>query len=310
MSTYLGIDTSNYTTSFAVCGDEDYSVRKILEVPEGARGVRQSDGVFLHLKNAPALFKELCENVDVSKISAVGVSVRPRNVEGSYMPVFVPGTTFAELVSKTLNVPLYTFSHQDGHIMAGIESSGSNDLLNGEFYSVHLSGGTCEILKTNYTNHQFQCKICGGTLDISAGQLIDRTGVAAGMQFPCGREITGYAMLCDEKPYPLSVSVKDGYINFSGAEAQVKRIVGGDYDKYRLSRSVLDCIGESLVKALSAVRADNVLMVGGVSASEYLKKYMTENSKNIKFIFASPEFATDNAWGIAKLVQRRSEYGT
>ncbi len=310
MSSYLGVDTSNYTTSFAVCGDADYSVRKILDVPEGARGVRQSDGVFMHLKNAPALFKELCENTDISKIKAVGVSTRPRSVEGSYMPVFVAGKSFAEMIADTLDVPVYTFSHQDGHIMAGIESTQRYDLLKSEFYSVHLSGGTCEILKTRYENNQFNCEICGGTLDISAGQLIDRAGVAMGMKFPCGREITHNALLCDEKPYPLSVSVKDGYINFSGSETQVMKLTAGEYDKQQLCCAVLNCIGESLLKALSSIGAKNVLMVGGVSASEYLKNFLTVKSKNTEFIFAKPEFSTDNAWGIAKLAQRRSEYGT
>lgn len=310
MSSYLGVDTSNYTTSFAVCGDIDCSVRKILDVPEGARGIRQSDGVFMHMTNAPALFKQLCENADVAKIKAVGVSTRPRSVEGSYMPVFLAGKTFAEIIGNTLNVPVYMFSHQDGHIMAGIESAGRHDLLNNEFYAVHLSGGTCEILKTRYENNQFNCEICGGTLDISAGQLIDRAGVAMGMKFPCGREITENALLCSEAPYHLSVSSKNGNINFSGSETQVMKLTDGEYDRKKLSRAVLDCVGESLLKALSAVGARNVLMVGGVSASAYLKKYLTENSKNTEFIFAAPEFSTDNAWGIAKLVQRRSEYGT
>ena len=83
MSLFLGIDTSNYTTSAAVCGDENISVRKIIDVKEGERGIRQSDGVFVHLKELPRLYESI--GADLTKTAAVGVSTRPRSVEGSYM---------------------------------------------------------------------------------------------------------------------------------------------------------------------------------------------------------------------------------
>lgn len=310
MSIYLGIDTSNYTTSFAVCGDKDYSVRRLLDVPFGARGIRQSDGVFMHTKNAPELYRKLSECVPLGEIKAVGVSTRPRSVEGSYMPVFVSGSTYASLIADTLGVPLYTFSHQDGHIMAGIASSEHDELLSEEFHCVHLSGGTCEILKTRYEDCSFICDIEGGTLDISAGQLIDRVGVALGMKFPCGRELTQNAIEFDGDIYKLSVSVRDGYINFSGAEAQSMRLIRDNPDKKRLSASVLNCIGKSLVTAFENIGAKKILMVGGVAASDYLKKYLLNNCTAAELIFAKPEFSTDNAWGIAKLTERRSIYGT
>ena len=51
---FLGIDTSNYTTSFAI-SDYDGNIIKnykmLLPVKEGERGLRQSDAVFAHIKN-------------------------------------------------------------------------------------------------------------------------------------------------------------------------------------------------------------------------------------------------------------------
>ena len=148
---YLGIDTSNYTTSVAAVADgKIYNYRQILDVKQGERGIRQSDGVFQHMKLLPVLYRKLSEQIDVSQVGAVGVSVRPRNVKGSYMPVFLAGYGYARVIADTLGVPLIEFSHQDGHIMAGVFSSGVEELLNGEFISVHLSGGTTEILKSRY----------------------------------------------------------------------------------------------------------------------------------------------------------------
>ncbi|MBQ3471427.1 MAG: DNA-binding protein, partial [Clostridia bacterium] len=146
MST-LGFDTSNYTTSVAFTdGRTDKSVRQILSVKEGERGIRQSDGVFQHMKLLPELFEKL--NADMKDVTAIGVSTRPRTVEGSYMPVFLAGHGYARVAAKTLGVPLYEFSHQDGHIMAGIYSCGAFELLTKPFLSVHLSGGTTEMLRS------------------------------------------------------------------------------------------------------------------------------------------------------------------
>ena len=80
---YIGFDTSNYTTSIATYdGKIVRQAKQVLTVKQGERGLRQSDAVFQHTVNMPRLCKEL--EFDVPK--AVGVSTRPRNVDGSYMP--------------------------------------------------------------------------------------------------------------------------------------------------------------------------------------------------------------------------------
>ncbi|MDO4618481.1 MAG: DNA-binding protein [Clostridia bacterium] len=301
MSIYLGVDTSNYTTSFALSGDLDRNQRKILPVPEGQRGIRQSDGVFWHIKQAPELFSGLMSETDKNEIKAVGVSTRPRSVDGSYMPVFLAGETFAEIISATLGVPLYKFSHQDGHLMSAILSAGREDLLEREFFSVHLSGGTFEILKSRYKKSGFVSEIVGGTLDISAGQLLDRAGVKMGYSFPAGKMISELAKNHDIKTPKLSVSEKDGFINLSGAETQAMKLIETD-TKENIAYALIEVIGKSLIKALNSVGATEVLMAGGVISSDILRKYLKEFG-DISFSFATPEMSSDNAWGIAKLTE-------
>ena len=148
----LGIDTSNYTTSVAVMTDEGEllaNIKRPLLVAEGERGLRQSDAVFSHIKNIPSAMGEARAFIDNNKIVAVGVSERPRNQDGSYMPCFLSGVAVAEAISAALCVPLYKFSHPCGHIMAAVYSSGKTELLDKSFGAFHVSGGTTELLKIN-----------------------------------------------------------------------------------------------------------------------------------------------------------------
>ena len=300
MSIYLGIDTSNYTTSVAVVGDVFINERKIIDIKEGMRGLRQSDGVFVHLKELPQLFEKL--SIDMKSVSAVGVSTRPRNVEGSYMPVFLAGESFAKVIAKSLGVPLFEYSHQDGHIMAGILSQNAEELLEEPFLAVHLSGGTTEILECEYKENHFDAKIVGGTKDISAGQLIDRLGVALGMKFPCGKELDKLSLSYKDEPLKLKTSVKDGYINFSGIETKLIQLIEKE-DRGLLAKTALSCIGKSLTDAINSLKPKKVLFVGGVASNTILREYF-EKEIDAKVYFASRELSCDNAVGIAELSRR------
>lgn len=305
---FLGVDTSNYTTSVCAyeCG-EITSCRRILDVQVGERGLRQSDGVFQHMKNLPELYEELCAKVDASRIAAVGVSTRPRSVDGSYMPVFLAGEGYARVVARTLSVPLYRFSHQDGHIMAGIESCGAYELLDNDFISVHLSGGTTEILRSAYTGSGFQNEIIGGTKDISAGQFIDRVGVALKMRFPAGVHMEKLADTTSDRR-SLPVKTDGAWMNLSGVETKATRMAAELEEKNEraaLARGVLFEIRKALTKTIgAAIRQTglkNVLIAGGVASNQIIREGL--QSLPYKVYFASKEFSTDNAMGVAKLAE-------
>ncbi len=300
MSIFLGIDTSNYTTSVAAVGDETANLRRIIDIKEGMRGIRQSDGVFVHLKELPELLEKL--RIDFSKVKAVGVSTKPRNQEGSYMPVFLAGYGFARAIAKAINVPLFEYSHQDGHIMAGILSGGFEKLMSEPFTAVHLSGGTTEILSCEYKNGSFNAEVVGGTKDISAGQLIDRLGVKLGMKFPCGKELDLLSKSCSEKPVKLKISTDSGYMNLSGMETKLLSMTESE-NPALLAKSALFFIGRSVGEAVNYTKPKKVLFVGGVASNSFLREYFKENI-NAETFFASPELSCDNAVGIAELCRR------
>lgn len=303
----LGIDTSNYTTSCAVYDGANYEMnRKILDVKEGSRGIRQSDGVFIHNKELPCMLEEMLPRIK-GNISAVGVSTRPRSVEGSYMPVFTVGHGYARAVAAAMKVKLYEFSHQDGHIMAGIYSAQCFELLESPFISVHLSGGTTEILCSEYNGYNFTNEIIGGTLDISAGQLIDRTGVAMGLKFPCGKALEALALTTDVTD-KLPFSVKGAYMNLSGVETKLLRQINGADAK--TARTVLCYVRDVLIKtitnAVEETGIKKVLIAGGVASNSIIRDGITRNIKADVY-FASKELSTDNAAGIAILAEMAAE---
>ncbi|NLJ79198.1 MAG: peptidase M22, partial [Tissierellia bacterium] len=120
---YIGIDTSAYTTSLAIIDDRDTIIADLrigLTVGEGKRGLRQQEAIFQHMKNLPILVENMVEEVDVSEIEVVSCSSRPRTIKGSYMPVFMVGSGQALVLSKILGCKYEEFSHQEGHIGAGM----------------------------------------------------------------------------------------------------------------------------------------------------------------------------------------------
>lgn len=296
----LGIDTSNYTTSAATFDGGSFLMsRKIIDVKHGERGIRQSDGVFIHNRELPGFIEKRIAEAG-GRINAVGVSTRPRSVEGSYMPVFTVGHGYARAVAAALGVDLYEFSHQDGHIMAGIHSADKYDLLDGKFLSVHLSGGTTEILSSEYNGTGFTNHIIGGTLDISAGQLIDRVGVQMGLKFPCGAELEKIADTTD-KYIKLPFSVKGAYMNLSGIETKLIRMIEGVSPE--IARTAIIYVRDVLVKALNNAVCETgikrILIAGGVASNSILRCGLEKLDAEV--IFASKELSTDNAVGIAVL---------
>ena len=304
--TFLGIDTSNYTTSASCCenGVVGCNCKRPVFVKQGERGARQSDAVFSHVKNLPDVMAEVGEKTYV----AIGVSTRPRDVEGSYMPCFLAGQAVASSLSTTLGIPMYTFSHQAGHVRAALYSAGRNDLIDKTFLAFHVSGGTTELLL--YENGNITC--VGGTLDINAGQLIDRVGVLLGLAFPCGAALDRMADFSAMKREAISpmAKVTDLSCNLSGLENKASEYLKKGYSSEAIAAFVLASVEKTLSKLTEnaierfsdKVRGMPVLFSGGVSGNSYIQQQIV---KKFDALFAQSAFSSDNAAGIALLCEER-----
>lgn len=325
----VGMDTSNYTTS-AAAADENGNIvaqaRRLLKVKEGERGLRQSDALFQHVVNMPEMMAQLMESVRADaaargvkyEICAAAASTRPRPVEGSYMPVFLAGKGAAESLSAALDIPFYEFSHQEGHIAA---VCGADD-PDREFLSFHLSGGTGEILKVKCC---MPLGIVGGIRDLSFGQVLDRVGVAAGLQFPAGAELDRMACaykndvsikfssrgkLMVEDAVMKPVHIDGAYADLSGIETQALQAVKKGTPLERLAPELFYHISEALVRMVSAAadaeHLDTVVFAGGVSASSFIREELERRlpEHGVNVVFGERELSSDNACGIAMLGMR------
>ena len=248
MSLFLGIDTSNYTTSVALYDSETGEMRqlkKLLPVKEGQLGLRQSDAVFHHTAQLHALFSALTEDVDTKQIAAVGASVRPRPLSGSYMPCFTVGENTAKILSSALKVPFVGFSHQEGHISAALFGSGRFDLFCSDFLAFHVSGGTTEAVLAKGGGCGFQCEIVAQTLDINAGQAIDRVGLMLGLKFPCGAQLEQLA-LRNTEPVKVRPKLKGSDCCLSGVQNLCQKLFDEGRDKPYIAAFCLEYIRTAL----------------------------------------------------------------
>lgn len=303
MPLFLGIDTSNYTTSVALYDSDnhkDYSVRKLLPVKAGEKGIRQSDAVFHHTQQLPDLVEEVKKYID-KPITAVGVSAKPRPVKDSYMPCFTVGLGLARSLSALLNIPLYEFTHQHGHIVSALYSANRLDLIGKKFISFHVSGGTTEAL---LVDEDFNIDLVANTLDLNAGQAVDRIGLLLGCTFPCGKELEKLALDFKGKVKPKP-TLKGTNCCISGVENQCKKMIENNVPKEEVAFYCLKYIEETIYKMAIALKDKYgdlpLVFAGGVMSNSIIRESM---EKRLDCVFAKPEYSTDNAVGISCLAYR------
>ncbi|MBR2719527.1 MAG: O-sialoglycoprotein endopeptidase [Clostridia bacterium] len=307
----IGLDTSCYTTSVAavtVEGQVLASCRKLLPVKEGERGLRQSEAVFIHVRQLSERLEELGEYVKGHEIVAVCASRQPRDEEESYMPVFQVGDAHARGLAAMLGVPCFASTHQRGHVAAAMVESGVEE---GNLLAVHLSGGTTELLALRGE----ELTLMGGTLDLHAGQFVDRVGVALGLPFPAGPHLEKLAVQgASGAKLPANMADHDLHCHFSGAETQVQRwIRQGDMRPEDMAREVYDLLARTVSRMILAGSRDTgirqVLIAGGVASSALFRQMVTERihkkDKDFRVCFGKPEYSGDNAVGAALIGARK-----
>ena len=300
----VGIDTSNYTTSVAYFdGESGENCSRLLPVKQGELGLRQADAVFAHIKSLPELSDRLFCHVNSKDIQAIGVSTRPRAVEGSYMPCFLVGLSHAKLLADALGVPLVEVSHQQGHVAASLWSAGRLDMMDTPHLAWHLSGGTTELLLVEPEGKSVRCTRIGGTTDISAGQLIDRTGVMLDLPFPAGKHLD---VLSQDAVLTEVFKVKCQGVEFSlsGVQNKVQQFHEKHQNSTETAAYALRCVAEAVYMATENAQRKYdglpVVFSGGVASNSMLRKRL----EGMAPVLAQLQFSTDNAMGVAVLASR------
>ncbi len=307
---FLGIDTSNYTTSAALYDEEKGEViqrKKLLPVKEGELGLRQSDAVFAHVKQLGDIVSELFGENKYC-IDAIGVSTRPRDIEGSYMPCFLVGDMVTETLSAVLSVPRYEFSHQQGHIAAALFSAKRLDLIGEKFIAFHLSGGTTEaLLVTPDDKRIIKCEKIAGSADLKAGQAVDRVGVMLGLPFPAGKHLEELALKSTAK-FKIKPTMKGAECCLSGIENKCRKMLDSGDKPEDIALFCLKSVEAALCGMTDALISEYgnlpLIYAGGVMSNKIIRKTIEEKYSGI---FALPEFSSDNAAGTAVLTSIASK---
>ncbi|NLM83702.1 MAG: DNA-binding protein [Clostridiales bacterium] len=304
MKAALAFDTSNYTTSCAVFdGSVGRNAGRLLHVERGKLGLRQSEALFAHVRQLPEVFSALGYD---GEVLAVGASTKPRETEDSYMPCFLAGASQGRVLAQALGVPFFAFSHQQGHIAAAAWSAGRVELLDKPHLAWQISGGTTELLLVRPHGTAVKCEIIGATTDVSAGQLIDRTGQLLGLSFPAGKELDALSQQSESTAH-YEPKLDGLYFSLSGVEHKVKQL----YESGAPPADVAAFALRSLVSVLSRVteRAKKrhgdmpVLFSGGVASNSMIRRALAGA------LFAEPRYSTDNALGVAILTYRAVTLG-
>lgn len=301
----LGIDTSNYTTSVALVLNDGTVIQKkrLLPVKEGERGIRQSDAVFHHTKAYSELVNELFLETGHSEvITAVGASVTPTTEKGSYMPCFLVGENFAKSLASVLNVPFYSFSHQQGHIAAALYSANKLEYMKKSFVAFHVSGGTTDAVLCEHSDSKpFKVTPLASSNDLKAGQAVDRIGVKMGLLFPCGKELEKLA-LSSSKTYKNKIRLYDGNCSLSGLENKCLKMLSDGESKEDTSKFLLTYIAYTICamteNILEKYPGIPLVFAGGVMSNSIIKNIITSR---FDASFAEPEYSCDNAAGVAIL---------
>ncbi|MEE1230777.1 MAG: O-sialoglycoprotein endopeptidase [Phascolarctobacterium sp.] len=370
---YLGIDTSCYTTSVAIIDEAGAllgEARQILSVRPGRCGLQQSEMVFQHTRNLPRLMEEAvgqvigcvktgagsaANGVTVAEeastagpsglaglvavgyeLAAIGVSGYPRPLEGSYMPAFLAGLSVARSVAAVTGAQLEVISHQENHLEAGLWSAGGPDV--DRFLLLHASGGTTDVLLAErQQNGRYRITEVGGSMDLHAGQFVDRIGVALGLQFPTGPALEALAEKALARTAEVSasvseqsvasvseagagaapmvelpVSVRKLQVSLSGPCTAALRKLEAGAEPAALALGVEHALAETFARVLrngaQEYRVRDVLLVGGVGSNNYIRQHVERKLAKLRYPVRLwvPEgrFSCDNATGCAAFARR------
>ena len=375
---YLGIDTSCYTTSVALMDEAGQllgEARQILSVKPGRCGLQQSEMVFQHTRNLPRLMEEAvgqalgsvktgdgstANGVAVEEdgtanasglaglasagyeLAAISVSGYPRPLENSYMPAFLAGLSVARSVAAVTGARLEIMSHQENHLEAGLWSAGGPAV--DKFLLLHASGGTTDVLLAELQpKGRYRITEVGGSLDLHAGQFVDRIGVALGLQFPTGPALEALAkqalerstfvdtdanaVACEAVSEPsiasgseagvvpmveLPVSVRKLQVSLSGPCTAALRKLQAGADPAALALGVEHALAETFARVLrngaQEYRVRDVLLVGGVGSNNYIRQHVEQKLAKLRYPVRLwvPEgrFSCDNATGCAAFARR------
>ncbi len=205
------------------------------------------------------------------------------------------GVSFAKGLAMATGKPLIPVHHLRSHIAANYLA---HPELKPPFLCLVVSGGHSHIVQVeDYTRF----KVVGRTRDDAAGECYDKAARAMGMPYPGGVALDKLAHEGDPTAYPLPRPRVEGSeydFSFSGLKTAVinrlhnARQKGEEINKADLCASFQHTVTELLVgntvKAAVHLKADTIVLAGGVSANSGLRAGMEKACQERGFALYAP----------------------
>ena len=308
----LGIETSCDETAAAVVenGREILSnvVATQIDLHTKYGGVFPEVASRQHIRTIYPVIDEALQkaNLGLADIDAIAVTRGP-GLAGS----LVVGMNAAKGLALGRQLPLIGVNHLEGHIYSAwlYPADTPKPPPPPEFPQLALlvSGGHSEL---NLVQDHLQYQRLGGTLDDAAGEAFDKVARMLRLPYPGGPAIQQAAREGNPQafPFPRSRLENTWNFSFSGLKTAVLREVRALEEENRslpvpnlaasFQEAVVSVLFEKTMKAARDYAVKSILVAGGVSANEALRKTFTSQTE---FPVHIPPLSlcTDNAAMIA-----------
>lgn len=251
----------------------------------------------MHTENITMVLDETLKkaNVSMDDISAIAVTYGP-----GLMGSLLIGVEAAKTIAYVYKKPLIAVNHMAGHIYANnIENTMEFPIL-----ALVVSGGHTDLV---YMEDDYKFEVLGSTLDDAIGETYDKVARVLDLKYPGGPNVEKLAAQ-GQPTYKLPIPMNDNSLNmsFSGLKSSIINLVhnetqrGNTINKEDLAASfqtvAIDELTRKLSLALKKVNVNQVIIAGGVSANQYLRKEVAKllENTNIKLLVPSMIYCTDN----------------
>jgi N6-L-threonylcarbamoyladenine synthase len=310
----LGIETTCDETGIALIEAKENKVRILKNELATQYKVHQKYGGVVpilaareHKKNLPLLLKNIEKDFDLRKIDFLAFSVGP-----GLLPALVSGKEFVQDLAKKLNKKIIPVDHLMAHFYSVFikNKEGWQEIKDIDFPLLVLivSGGHTNLYL--FKNFKEKRKL-GETLDDAAGEVLDKCARYLGLPYPGGPEIEKLSQKAKNYfPLPKPMLQRGYYFSFSGLKTAFIELVD-EIKKYKkieeeifnlcfsLQKTIFEILIYKLKKAKENFEVKGIVISGGVSANQTLRKMIEKNFPQEKIYFPERKLATDNGLNIA-----------
>jgi N6-L-threonylcarbamoyladenine synthase len=308
----LGVESSCDETGLALYDTEHgllaHALHSQVEMHAEYGGVVPELASRDHIRRVLPLTERVLKEADktLNDIDAIAYTQGP-GLSGALLV----GTSFAESLAFSLQIPTICVHHLEGHLLAPLLENNPPAF---PFVALLVSGGHSQLMRVDGIG---QYELLGDTLDDAAGEAFDKTAKLLGLGYPGGPALSKLAELSHSNhgkprfklPRPL-LNSGDLNFSFSGLKTAVLTLVNTHTDldlqtkadiAWEFQEAVTEVLTTKCMAALRETGLDNLIVSGGVGANSKLREKLNAATKRklCKVSYPRLEFCTDNGAMIA-----------